>query len=108
MSLPLRPGDPLPALLGLDVAALSGSWWVAVVVDARRVALDVPPLVAAARARAGRELAVRVIAVGIDLSDDPQMVADPDGALARRLGAMPASGQLEALAVLIEPGGRVG
>jgi hypothetical protein len=100
----LLPGDPLPHLEGVEIVADRARWLLLVTAPAEKARALRATLQTTVAERRG--LALQVLAFGGDPSGDG-LVPDPEGELARRLGALPASGELLPVAVLVEPRGAV-
>ena len=102
----LQPGDPLPALAGVEFVAARPRWLLLAVAPATLADGLLAQLRQAQAPGGGLQAEIQLLVHGATTST-PAMVADATGGLARRLGALPASGELQPLAVLIEPRGSV-
>ena len=102
----LQVGDPLPTMEGLEIVADRARWLLLVTAPAAQAAELLLGLRSAIDLSGRAGLEVQVLAFGSDHGGDG-LVADPKGELARRLGALPASGELLPVAVMIEPRGSV-
>ncbi len=107
----LLPGDPLPALPGIEAIADRARWLLLVVAPADQASVLLARLGSAALQCVDLEL--QILAFG-GSPGGQRLVPDPEGELARRLGATPASGELAPtlgelapVAVLVEPRGSV-
>lgn len=105
-TLPLLPGDLPPALAGVEFVAERPRWLLLAVTPASGASALLAELQQAGAGRDGPTVQIQLLVHGATRTV-PAMVADPVGDLARRLGALPAAGELQPLATLIEPRGSV-
>ncbi len=102
----LLPGDPLPRIEGLQAVGDRPRWLLLVVAPAESAEAVAQALGGDIAARAGSLVELAVLAFGGETTTN-DVLADADGHGARRLGALPAVGGLQPVAVLVEPRGSV-
>ena len=102
----LQPGDPPPVLVGVDFVATRPRWLLLAVAPAALADGLLVSLQQALAGRGGLQAEIQLLVHGAATASSP-LVGDPTGDLARRLGALPASGELQPMALLIEPRGSV-
>ncbi len=104
----LMRGDPLPELPveGFEQSDWNDGTWMLLAVDKKDCVDGLIEMVAAQTGRTGKAVNAVFFIVGGEITDW-DIIADPDGVAARRLGALVGENELHPLAVLVDPRGRV-